>query len=94
MGLEFEWDASKERLNFLKHRVRFEEAVRVFRDATAKLFDDPDHSDTEHRMILIGHSANRLLVVSVTERQGRIRLISARRATPREREDYEQAVQG
>jgi hypothetical protein len=93
MGLEFEWDASKGRLNYLKHRVGFEEAVPVFRDATAKLFDDPDHSDTEDRMILIGHSGNRLLVVSFTERQGRIRLISARRATPREREDYEQAVQ-
>ena len=92
MGLEFEWDASKAKLNYLKHRVRFEEAVPVYRDPTAKLFDDPD-SDTEDRMILIGHSGNRLLVVSFTERHGRIRLISARRATPREREDYEQASQ-
>jgi uncharacterized DUF497 family protein len=93
MGLEFEWDASKAKLNHLKHRVRFEEAVPVFRDPAAKLFDDPDHSDTEDRAILVGHSENRLLVVSFTERHGRIRLISARRATPREREDYEQAVQ-
>jgi uncharacterized protein len=93
MGLEFEWDASKGRLNDLMHQVRFEEAVPGFRDATAKLSDDPDHSDTEDRLILIGHTANRLLAVSSTERQGRIRLISARRATPREREDDEQAVQ-
>lgn len=93
MGLEFEWNASKGRLDYLKHRVRFEEAVTVFRDPTARLFDDPDHSDAEDRMILIGHSGHRLLVVSFTERQGRIRLISARRANPREREDYEQAVQ-
>ena len=93
MGLEFEWDASKARLNYVKHGVRFDEAVPVFRDPLAKLFDDPDHSDTEQRMILVGHSANRLLVVSFTDRRGRIRLISARRATPREREDYEQAIQ-
>jgi uncharacterized DUF497 family protein len=92
MGLEFEWDASNAKLNYLRHRVRLEEAVPVYRDPAAKLFDDPDHSDTEDRMILIGHSGNRLLVVSFTERHGRIRLISARRATPREREDYEQAI--
>ena len=92
MGLAFEWDASKAKLNCIKHGVRFDEAISVFRDPLAKLFDDPDHSDTEQRTILVGHSANRLLVVSFTERRGRIRLISARRATPREREDYEQAI--
>jgi uncharacterized DUF497 family protein len=73
--------------------VRFDDAVPAFRDPLAKLFDDPDDSDTEQRTLLVGHSANRLLVVSFTERRGRIRLISARRATPREREDYEQATQ-
>ena len=93
MGLEIEWDASKRRLNHLTHRVRFEEAVPAFRDLTAKIFDDPDHSDTEGRMILIGHSGNRLLVGSFTERLGCIRLISARWATSRERLDYEQAIQ-
>lgn len=92
MGLEFEWDAAKATRNHLKHGVRFEEALPVFRDATARVFDDPDHSDVEERSILIGHSGDRLLVVSFTERRGRIRLISARRATPRERDDYEQAV--
>ena len=91
MGLEFEWDASKAKVNYVKHGVRFDDAISVFRDPLAKLFDDPDHSDAEQRMIL-GHSASRLLVVSFTERRGRIRLISARRATPREREDYEQAT--
>jgi hypothetical protein len=93
MGLEFEWDASKARLNCVKHGVRFDEAVPVFRDPLAKLFDDPDHSDTEQRTILVRHSTNRLPIVSFTERRGRIRLISARRATPREHEDYEQAIQ-
>jgi uncharacterized protein len=92
MGLEFEWDASRAKLNYIKHGVRFDDAIAVFRDPLAKLFDDPDHSDGEERTILVGHSANRLLVVSSTERRSRIRLISARRATPREREDYEQAI--
>jgi hypothetical protein len=93
MGLEFEWDASKATLNYAKHGVHFTEAISVFRDPLAKLFDDPDHSDTEPRTLLVGHSAaNWLLVVSFTERRGRIRLISARRATPRERGDYEQAI--
>lgn len=92
MGLEFEWDASKAKLNYVKHGVRLDEAISVFRDPLAKLFDDPDHSEIEQRMILVGHSANRRLVVSFTERRGRIRLINARRATPRERDDYEQAI--
>ena len=92
MGLEFEWDASKAKLNYIKHEVRFDDAISVFRDPLARLFDDPDHTATEPRTILVGHSANRLLVVSCTERRGRIRLISARRATPREREDDEQAI--
>ena len=91
MGLEFEWDASKAKLNWLKHRVGFDEAIAVFRDPLAKLFDDPDHSEAEGRSLAVGHSANRLLVVSFTERRGRIRLISARCATRRERGDYEQA---
>jgi uncharacterized DUF497 family protein len=89
MGLEFEWDASKAQLN-VKHGVRFDDAIAVFRDPVAKLFDDPDHSDTEERMILVGHAGGRLLVVAFTERQGRIRVISVRRATARERQDYEQ----
>jgi len=90
MGLEFEWDASKARLNYVKHGVRFDDAIAVFRDPVAKLFDDPDHSNTEERMILVGHAGGRLLVVAFTERHGRIRVISARRATARERQDYEQ----
>jgi uncharacterized protein len=91
VGLEFEWDASKAKVNWLKHGVRFEEAIGVFRDPLARLFDDPDHSASERRSLLVGRSSERLLIVSFTERQGRIRVISARRVTPREREDYEQA---
>ena len=94
MGLEFEWDASKAKVNAAKHRVSFDAAVGVFRDPLAKLFDDPDHSGLERRSLMVGHSADQiLLVVAFTERIGRIRIISARRATAREREDYEQEAE-
>jgi hypothetical protein len=88
---EFEWDATKERENLKKHAVGFEEALTVFADPLARIFDDPDHSDDEPRELIIGHSAKqRLLVVSFTERQSRTRIISAREATTNERRDYEE----
>ncbi len=91
MAREFEWDASKARDNATKHGVTFEEALTVFRDPLAKIFSDPDHSNIERRELIIGHSARRrLAVVAFTERSARIRLISARGATPQERRDYEQ----
>ena len=68
----------------------FEEAATVFADPLAAIFDDEAHSVAEQREIIIGHSAEtRLLLVSFTERAGAIRIISARRATKRERQDYE-----
>jgi uncharacterized protein len=92
MALEFEWDASKAKVNLTKHGIVFEEGLTVFRDPLAKIFDDPDHSIAETREIIIGHSTSqRLLVVGFTERAGRIRLINARVATARERHDYEQS---
>jgi hypothetical protein len=92
MALEFEWDASKAKVNLTKHGIAFEEGLTVFRDPLAKIFDDPDHSSAETREIIIGHSTSqRLLVVGFTERAGRIRLINARAATARERHDYEQS---
>jgi uncharacterized DUF497 family protein len=91
MALEFEWDASKAKGNATKHGVTFEEGLTVFRDPLANIFDDPDHSGVERRELIIGHSVKRrLLVVAYAERSGRIRLITARTATPRERHDYEQ----
>jgi uncharacterized protein len=88
----FEWDLEKALANSSLHRVSFEEAVTVFQDPLARIHDDPEHSDTEIREILVGHSlAGRLLVVAFTERGSRIRLISARRATKRERRDYEES---
>jgi uncharacterized DUF497 family protein len=90
MGLEFEWDPSKAESNLTKHGVAFDEAVSVFADPLAALFDDPDHSGDEPREIIVGVSTKpRLLVVSFTERNGRVRIISARRATAGERRRHE-----
>jgi len=86
---EFEWDAEKASLNERRHGIRFDEAETAFEDPYARVGYDPDHSVAEHRLILIGHSfRNRLLFVSFTEREGRIRIISARKATRKEREGY------
>jgi uncharacterized protein len=88
---EFEWDAAKARENLKKHGVAFEEALTVFADPFAHIFDDPDHSESEQRELIIGHSATRrLLVISFTERRPRTRIISARQATPNERRKYEE----
>ena len=68
-GPTFEWDAAKAAANLLQHGVSFEEAVTVFQDPLAKIHDDPDHSATERRDIIVGHSAtSQLLVVSFTDR--------------------------
>jgi hypothetical protein len=57
----------------------------------ARIFDDPDHSADEAREIIIGHSAReRLLIVCFSERAGRVRMMSARLATKRERKHYEE----
>jgi uncharacterized protein len=91
-GPTFEWDPAKAAANLLQHDVSFEEAVTVFRDPLAKIHDDPDHSAAERRDIIVGHSLEgRLLLVSFTARESKIRLISARRVTRRERRDYEEA---
>jgi uncharacterized protein len=95
MSPEFEWDEEKAASNKKKHGVTFEEAATVFADPLAAIFDDEAHSVEEQREIIIGHSEeDRLLLVSFTERAGAIRIISARRATKRERRDYEENPQG
>lgn len=87
---EFEWDATKARENRKKHGVAFEEALTIFADPLARIFDDPDHSGNERRELIVGHSVRqRLLIVSFTERAPRIRIISAREATSHERREYE-----
>ncbi len=89
--MEFEWDESKATANRKKHGISFEEASTVFDNVLAVIFDDEAHSVGEKREIIIGHSQNNhLLLISFTERPNNIRIISARLATRREREDYEQ----
>ncbi len=74
-----------------KHGVSFEESKTVFDNVWAVIFEDEAHSIGERREIVIGHSQqNRLLLISFTERSSSIRIISARLATQKEREDYEQ----
>jgi uncharacterized DUF497 family protein len=91
MSLVFEWDANKAKQNVKKHRVSFEEASRVFADPLSRTIFDPLHSDDEDRFIILGQSQKqRLLVVVFTDRGERIRIISARVATRRERNDYEE----
>ncbi len=88
--MEFEWDELKAAANLRKHGVSFEEAKTVFNNVLALIFNDEANSIKERREIIIGHSQNnRLLLVSFTERYHTIRIISARLATRREREDYE-----
>ncbi len=82
----------KARRNRRKHRVTFEEASTVFGDRFGITYPDPDHSEYEQRFVTLGMSiANRLLIVAHLEDDERIRVISARRADPDEREDYEKA---
>ena len=88
--MRFEWDGSKAASNLKKHRVSFDEAVTVFYDPLAATFEDPHHSQDESRLVTVGYSARgRLLVVCHVERGGGVRLISVRRATPRERKRHE-----
>ena len=88
--LIFEWDPQKAKSNLKKHGVSFEEASTAFQDTLSLTIDDPLHSIDEVRVVLIGMSIkNRLLVVVHTERGDNIRIISARKATKKERKNYE-----
>ena len=89
--MEFEWDSAKAAANLSKHAVSFDEAKTLFDDPLYVDFYDPDHSDQEHRYIIIGQSRQgRLLMVSYTERNDTIRIMSSREVTPAERKDYEE----
>ena len=91
--LIFEWDFKKAKANLEKHGVSFEEASTVFKDTLSLTIDDPLHSSDEKRLVLIGISYNnRILVVVHTEREDNIRIISARKATKKERKYYESNV--
>ena len=89
--IHFEWDEFKNRINKTKHGVSFEEASTVFYDPNAILFDDPGHSTREERFLILGISRKtHICIVSHYYRSEDeiIRIISARKATKRERETY------
>jgi uncharacterized protein len=88
--VQFEWDPHKDRANLAKHGVAFAEAAQAFGDPLSVIVPDPDHSIGEARYILFGRAGSgRHLVVGFTERGARLRLISARPMTRRERIAYE-----
>lgn len=94
-SLIFEWDEAKSISNLSKHGIAFVEAATVFHDELGLLMQDPFHSTIEDRFLLIGTSIERrILIVVHLERGERIRIISARLATARERRDYEQGSFG
>lgn len=88
--MKFEWDETKAAMNLAKHGIAFDEAKTVFNDPLQVDFYDKHHSKDESRYIIIGKSAlGRLLLVSYTERNTKIRLISARKTTSSEYKNYE-----
>jgi uncharacterized DUF497 family protein len=94
MPLTFEWDPRKARSNFAKHGVGFEEASTIFGDPLSLTIPDPEHSKTEERFVTIGSAfTGKLLVVVHTDRGDNIRIISARRASRRERKSYEKGIE-
>jgi uncharacterized DUF497 family protein len=93
--MRFEWDDNKNRSNFKKHGVWFEEAQTIWVDSESVEYFDPEHSSNEDRFIRIGHSTRiRILLVVFCERaQGlSVRIISARKATMQEMRDYEKGI--
>ena len=91
MPLIFEWDGTKAAENLAKHGVAFDEARTVFGDTLSVTVADPDHSEVEGRFLTVGRSASgKTLVVVHTDRGQNVRVISARRATRRERQAYEE----
>ena len=89
--MDFEWDPNKASNNERKHRVSFHDATDVFGDELSLCVPDPDSSDEELRFLIFGQtSAGNYLVVSYTERETRVRIVSARNMTPSERKAYEQ----
>ena len=89
--MQFGWDPDKDLLNQADHGVSFDEASTVFGDPFALTIGDPDHSMDENRCLTTGYSnRQRLTIVSHTDRDDRVRIISARLVTPAERRDYEQ----
>ena len=91
MGLQFEWDEKKAQSNLRKHGISFEEATTAFGDTLSITIDDPLHSQDEDRLILIGLSDDlKTLVVVHVEKRDTVRIISARKASKKEKQFYEE----
>ena len=91
MKQDFEWDPRKAEANVQKHDVTFAEASSVFNDPIFITLLDDEHSENEERYITIGLSnKNRLIMVAHTERENRIRIISARKAMKNEEKFYQE----
>lgn len=89
--MDFEWNRSKARENARKHGVSFAEPTEGFTDDYSSIVPDPDHSITEERYLIFGKAfGDRHIVVAFTEQGHRIRILSAREMTRRERKAYEQ----
>ena len=91
--MNFEWDENKNQINQRKHGISFEEAQAVFEDEHAILFDDPDHSESEERFLLIGLDRKTRVCIVIHYYRGMgqtIRIISARKATKLERSVYDE----
>jgi len=89
--MQFEWDRRKAKSNLKKHGISFQEAATVFGDTLAITFDDPDHSVNEHRFLTFGLSqTGKAIIVSHTERDKSMRIISAGLMTKQERKIYEE----
>jgi uncharacterized DUF497 family protein len=90
--LEFEWHPPKAAANLKKHKVSFDEAKTVFGDKKHVVVPDREHSTEEERFLAIGLSdRGRFITLCFTERDPRLRLISARLSEPWERREYESA---
>lgn len=91
-NISFEWDDHKNQINIKKHQISFAEAMSVFYDDYAIVFDDPDHSIEEDRFLIIGKTIKEktCIVSYCIRKRDVIRIISARKATKREREYYEE----
>ena len=91
MGVHVEWNEEKARSNVAKHGITFTEAATIFLDSFLMTFPDDLHSDIEERFVSIGRSErHRILLVVHTDRGTALRIISARKATAKERITYEQ----
>jgi uncharacterized DUF497 family protein len=87
------WSDRKNQQNIRKHQVDFDEAKTIFDDPLQISLSDPDHSFDERRFITVGTSErNRLLLVAHTYGDDKIRIITARKPTRRERKNYEEGV--